>query len=137
MEDLWPDDIKVATKIKAPVTILKEQAALLGEKTDNIVIGSISSYKPLGLAIRVFYYRFYIEAPILGGYRYVLLSISHDIELYPVFFNIDKSLAKELFDQEEIIANTEEEFIGILKKIFNSNKTKRVVSSILAQSSAA
>jgi len=36
MENLWPKDLKAAGT-KAPVTILREQASLLGETTQNII----------------------------------------------------------------------------------------------------
>ncbi len=140
MEDLWPDDddIKLVTKIKAPVAILKEQAALLGEKTDNIVTAMVVSYSPAGLELRRFHYIFYIEAPILAGYRYELFTMSHDIELYPVYFSVDESIKIAVFDREvKIIANSEAEFIGILKKIFNSDKTKKIIGAIFSQSTTA
>ena len=44
MENLWPDDITVMGK-KAPVTILREQASMLGEKTKNIVIGQVQEFQ--------------------------------------------------------------------------------------------
>ena len=135
MEDLWPDDIKAVTKIKAPVAILREQAALLGNKTDNIVTAEVSSYEPSGLKANQFYYVFYMEAPVLGGYRYNLFTISHDIELYPVYFTVEESIMKKASDGEAIKANSEEEFIGILKKIFDSDKTKGVIGAIFTQSS--
>ena len=40
--DLWPDDIAV-TSLQVPVTILRQQATLLGEKTKNLVEGEVSS----------------------------------------------------------------------------------------------
>jgi len=36
MSDLWPKDIG-NTNLRAPVSILREQASLLGEKTQNLV----------------------------------------------------------------------------------------------------
>jgi hypothetical protein len=41
--DLWPSDIAANSNLRTPVTILKEQAALLGQKTDNLVIATVSS----------------------------------------------------------------------------------------------
>ena len=42
MNDLWAEDIGVTT-VKTPVAILKEQASLLGNKTQNLVIGEVLS----------------------------------------------------------------------------------------------
>jgi hypothetical protein len=38
--DLWPDDFLQTPKQKTPVAILKEQAAILGQKTNNAIKGS-------------------------------------------------------------------------------------------------
>ena len=37
MVDLWPEDIAVYTKLRSPATILREQASLLGDRTQNLV----------------------------------------------------------------------------------------------------
>lgn len=140
MKDLWPDDIK-ATGIKPPVTILKEQATLLGEKTNNIVTASVLRSESRNLLSPVFgkdfSYTFFIEAPALGGYRYALFSIGHSIEIYPVYFDLDESIKKEFIGpiDKEVSVDSEEEFLDILQGIFNSDKTKKVIGSILSQSS--
>lgn len=41
MVDLWPADIG-EPNIRTPVSILREQASLLGEKTNNIVEGQVA-----------------------------------------------------------------------------------------------
>lgn len=40
MSDLWPEDISV-TKMRAPLTILKEQASFLGSRTKNLIIAKV------------------------------------------------------------------------------------------------
>jgi hypothetical protein len=143
MDDLWPKDIKGESGLKAPVAILREQGALLGERTKNIVIGEVRPVNlPTGLNLRLthpFSYDFCIKGTALG-YSYSLFFISYPITLYPVFFIIDDDdLNKELgFEHgrtslKAIKAINEEKFKDYLKRIFNSEKSRRIISAILAQ----
>lgn len=139
MVDLWPENI-VYDQIKAPVTILKEQASLLGKKTKNIVIARVEVLQ--AVSRRQFAYNFLLIAPALGNYRYQLFTMTHGIELYPVEFQLDEDMAKELQilaansnNQNPIIrAETEAQFLEILQMILRSEKTMHVIRSILAQS---
>lgn len=122
IDDLWPSDIQ-SSSIKPPVTILKEQGTFLGRKTSNIVEGVVRSKETEG----EFSWNFYLSAPCFGDYQHRLLNLSHDIELYPV----------KVIDEESVtpqIAETEDEFMEILRAIFATPKTKRVIEAILAQS---
>jgi hypothetical protein len=145
MIDLWPNDIAF-TGVKAPVSILKEQASLLGEKTKNLLKAEVRLSEPDLLdtqsvmekmfGLRQFYYAFYFVAPTLNNYRYKLFTISHGIQLYPVQINIDDDIKFEVLGKNTdgiITASSEEEFIEILKKVFNASKTKKIMQSILAQ----
>ncbi len=144
MEDLWPKDImNGVTKIKAPVAILKEQGSLLGEKTDNIIIGEVRTVKTIAIGREYesgsFSYRFLIVSPILG-YSYSLFIITHKIDLYPVeVLNLDEEICRELgfeFDKRKnplVIAKGESEFKDLLRIIFNSTKVKGMIAAILAQ----
>ncbi len=49
MNDLWPNDFKI-DDIKAPVTLLREQASLLGQKTQNIVEAQVRSLETVALS---------------------------------------------------------------------------------------
>lgn len=138
--DLWPTDLPSESITRTPVAILRQQATLLGNKTKNIVEARV---KPpmITLPDKKFYYRFDIVAPCLGDYFYSLFTISHSIDFYPVQFDIGmavlediaENLCCEVVDVEKI-ANTEDEFIEIIKTIFAANKTRVVIEAILAQS---
>lgn len=145
MKDLWPSDI-AARRVKSPVGILREQASLLGKKTNNIVQAEVqllnSSTDELGSA-------FFIVAPALNNYRYRLLTVWHEIDLYPVQIFVGDEISDELSPdiqtkvyhpdfssqpESYIVANSEEQFLDILAKIFGSNKTKGVITALLSQS---
>ena len=138
MNDLWAEDIGITT-VKTPVAILKEQASLLGRKTQNLVIGEVISSSQEAEEPRITQ-RFNIKAPALGNYRYNLFSISHGIDVYPLAMSVENSIVSELFNSNLIsgshnprIIRSEEEFLDILNKILKSKRTKQVVHALLAQ----
>lgn len=139
MSDLWPSFTDIPKK-RTPQAILEEQAALLGDKTQNIVQAETKrssasmNITESGVVRFPFFYEFFIKAPILK-YKYKLFSIAHDVFLYPTNFYLDKDIEEEISEgkMEYIIANNEEEFIHLLEKIFNSKKTIKIVQSILGQ----
>ncbi len=151
MQDLWPEDIVIsAEKLKAPVTILKEQASLLGKKTQNLVEAIVRTNERMQAPER-FAYDFYLVAPALSAYRYRLFTIMHGIQLYPVNVYVDRDMAAEIApgrvgredmpmifsgipgEQRELLAKSEEELLEILKKIFGAKKTKQIIQALLAQ----
>lgn len=114
MTDLWPDDMN-GGNVKAPVKILREQAALLGQKTSNVVKASVKPV-PEDFAAMLsqanktipsptqssfdgdpitFRYSFNIEAPTLN-YTFRAFIVSHSIALYPVFFDLDGGFRDDL-----------------------------------------
>ncbi len=132
--DLWPEDIQEPINVKSPVTILKEQAALLGKRTNNLVTAEVSKKEN---NIRAeFEYLFFIVSTSLN-YRYKLFSIEHNITLYPLRIITDTDLIQEVTDDEtasifsRITINDEEEFYRILQKIFGSTKVKRIISTLM------
>jgi hypothetical protein len=149
MTDLWPTDIGAA-EFRAPVTILKEQASLLGQKTQQIVSASVASSRGGTIAHSSktvkqkaleydFRHDFYIVAPAIANYRYRLFTIMHNIEPYPCVFLLDEDLLRELgfwMDGKTVTvtAADEEQFIFALARIFKAEKTRRVIAALLAQS---
>ena len=80
-------------------------------------------------------YAFLIVAPALDNYRYNLFSIWHDINLYPVTINVDSDICTEIDSNDqngELVAESENEFVEILKKIFGAKKTKKIIGAILS-----
>jgi hypothetical protein len=124
--NLWPEDIAVTDAV-APVTILKEQATLLGQRTQNLVEARVA-HGPIPFGVEApFRYHFRLVAPVLD-YQFQLFTISHGLKFYP--------LSVEFDDLTYAVAN-EEEFMQYLASIFSSEKTKSIISSLIAQSKAA
>jgi hypothetical protein len=145
MIDLWPAELaKVETR--GPLTVLKEQASLLGEKTRNIVTAevahhhvSVSTGKHADYPFKL---AFSLTSAALGAYRYRLFWIAYGIELYPVHFFVDDELAAELVEGTDLVpsegdgtflAESEEQFTEILKHIFGARRTLTVIKAMLSQ----
>lgn len=160
MRDLWPSF--PTSGPKAPVTILREQASFLGQKTGNLVEAEVSgesrnivdeTRKHPGM----FLYDFVIVAPALGGYRYRLFQIAHDVSLYPVEIYPDEDILEEilpmltertgadewriaadqrLLPRRTVLAQSEDEFLDLLEKIFRAKKTAQIITGLLVQANA-
>ncbi len=140
MTDLWPADVATAAA-KSPYTILREQAALLGAKTNNIVKAAVRDASANTELAKPFNYNFLITSPALGNYTYRLFMVSYDIGFYPVEFIVDDDIARELGvvppefsygPPQELVASREDEFIRILSRVLGSEKTRRVIGAILS-----
>jgi len=136
MVDLWPEHIE-QTEITAPAFILKEQASLLGRKTQMIVKAEVEPGDPShheGMRYfdkedyRKFIYDFYIVGPLLDNYRYLLFGIMYNIDLYPVEFILEPEIEEDVVGENVhlLIAKSESEFIKMLGLILKSKKTIKV-----------
>ncbi len=122
IRDLWPSDIGVATLV-TPVSILREQAALLGEKTGNLVQAEVKTSSNGQIVT----HSFNLVAPAMGNYRYRLLSATHNVEVYPLTLNFDPT-------NSGMTVKTEQEFIEKLSNFLSSEKAVNIVKSLIAQS---
>jgi hypothetical protein len=118
-EDFWPANLEDAT-LRTPVTVLREQAALLGPKTQQLVVAEVASTS----SSANFMHTFYLAVPTLDNYRYELFRIQHGILLYPVV-GIYRSIQTQL--------SSEEHLKDWLKKVLTSNETVRLIQALLAQ----
>jgi len=116
MEDFWPEDIADSSG-EAPVALLRYQARMLGERTRNLIeaqVKLVSKSRPhdrfdARLAFidfpRDFLYAFYIVAPTLDNYSYLLFHAFYGPELYPAGFKVHTSIIqglKQKLDQYRI-----------------------------------
>jgi len=122
VRDLWPSDIGIVTLV-TPVSILREQAAFLGEKTGNLVQAEVKTTSNGPSVV----HSLYLIAPAMGGYRYRLLSAAHNVEVYPLNINFEPTSVS-------IMVETEDEFTEYLGELLSSEKTINIVKSLVAQS---
>lgn len=134
MSDLWPEDLEVEA-VKVPAAILREQAAALAERTKNVLEGRVVAdpgTDPSDAVADQFTWHFQIFAPALN-YAYDLFSINHDIEMYPLIVETeDDELLAEY--EEDISISDEAELLKLLRRLFSTVRTRRIVRALLAQS---
>lgn len=130
MENLWgeiPGDIDV----RPPITILREQATLLGELTNKILLAEVGVNRQGGdltMDLR-------IVAPALANYTYVVLTARHGIQMYPVqvinFSTFTPEKKRPIYE-----CTNESELLATLKAILGAPHLHNVISSLMAQSKA-
>ena len=122
-KNLWGELPKPET-IRTPYTLLKEQASILSEITNGLLIGEVR--RVFGKD-QEFIFNIRIKAPALNDYTYSVVEVKYPIKLYPV---IVKSLVVENFQRE---CSSEEEVENALGEILSSQEVKRVILALLSQ----
>jgi hypothetical protein len=131
--DLWPK-IEQSRGVP-PVGILREQAAALGKKTDHLLEARVNT--------RIgedgnFIHSFYVVAPTLDNYSYGLFSIAHGPDPYPVTVPHPRRMEPGLRPYPHTLKiRSEKALLDYLREVLNSERTKRIVGSLLAQVRAA
>ncbi len=133
--DLWPPSFDTVAAENTPVAILREQAMLLEQKTNGLVLAEVrtgSDYNSGYLAVSgekanlPLSHSFYLIAPALENYRYRLFRVDQAIELYPLLIKDGPIGEEEVY--------SEERFLEVLRKMFAAEKTQKVIQSLIAQS---
>ena len=122
-EDFW-GELGTAT-VRTPVSLMREQAALLGKKTSNLVEAHVKTDSEGGRLV----HRFHLIVPALDGYTYRLFKVSHGMEIYPVM--VGGYDPRNPLDSKQL-AN-EQEFTDFLREILSAESTKRIILTLLAQ----
>jgi hypothetical protein len=122
--DLW--GVIAPAQVRTPLAILREQAALLGEKTQNLVEATVAT----SVSGPQFIHRFNLVVPSMDDYTYELFTVMHGVGIYPITVHGANVVADYLGG--DTLA-TEQEFIEWLRRELSSAGTKRIVSNLLAQ----
>lgn len=131
VENLW-GEVPTREAVKLPVTILKQQATVLGDLTNRILEAEIVPVK--APSEDKLDYALEIVAPALGNYHYKVLHIEHDaITNYPVFVTARNNMA----EWHSVKCDDEAQFITHLKGILSSPAIHNVIASLMAQSKVA
>jgi hypothetical protein len=122
-ESYWPVEIIDAADPE-PVAILKEQAALLGERTKNAVEAIVKPSTEDGTA----YHSLYLKADALGDYLYKLLYIAYPVigrgGDYPITVESSAGGAKKSISSED-------EFREWLRAQLSSDYVRTAISNLL------
>jgi hypothetical protein len=120
-DDYWPTGIG-DSNIITPAAMMRAQAVLLGQKTNQQITASVES---VGSSPADFNWSFQLRGPALGNYRYELFRVSHSLMLYPAKFDWETHPPK--------LVENEGEFKVYLREIIGSEQTKRIINALLAQ----
>jgi hypothetical protein len=116
--DLW-GEIQVPDGVPTPTTILRQQASLLGSKTQNLIEARVDTVTA-GTAL---HHSFNLVVPTLDNYTYTLFTVWHRVgaKLYPVRVS------------DNTAVDSPEEFTEWLGKQLSSQETKKILNNLLAQ----
>jgi hypothetical protein len=116
--DLWGEIGTTVTR--SPVSILREQAALLGSKTNNFVEARVdtSTFRD------TFIHAFNIVVPALD-YTYQLFSVQHGVDMYPIEV-----------PSPHTTLNSEDVFQQWLHDKLSSPETRKIIQNLLSQVSS-
>jgi hypothetical protein len=120
-DDYWPADI-AKSDIITPASLMRTQAALLGEKTNQQITATVQA---LAQSPSDFVWSFQLISTTLGSYRYELFRVIHPIPIYPATVFWEGHPNKVVQDQDQ--------FKDALKEILGSDQTKKILHSLLAQ----
>jgi len=126
-QDLW-GEFPLEETVRTPLAILREQATLLGQKTENVLQGRVSLGR--SRSGNEFVASLYIEAPALDDYSYLALTIRYPVALYPVLV---VESGPGLFPQGAK-CDDEESFVQTLGAILSHSRIRQVIASLIAQS---
>ncbi len=137
--DLW-GQLPVPEKIKTPYTILLEQAQILRDKTNGILIGSVKRGNPLitgfsmgrereELAKEYFTVFFSVNSEIIPNYTYTILIIRHPVQIYPL-------TVKDEVNDIAYECKTESDLIDALGITLSSNKVMAVLGGLISLSNS-
>ena len=156
MDSLWGNLDKPIIN-KSPRMILQEQINYLNKMTDGSVEGELIQRELHKLANKKtgdeygynFSYVFNLKSKFIKGFKYYILSIAHDVIIYPLYIRINMDFAEKLkehiikefadsdefdeydFEQHgEIFVENETEYIKLLSVILKSEEVLNVISNI-------
>lgn len=162
MPDLWSNLISTTLEESDAVDFLREQARLLGKKTEGIVRAtfsileyrtpSIAVAETLGKALSTAFSRDEILEEELANkadvhaldkattYKFEIYSDTYRFRIfiltnrrwYPINIQLDEGISQELGKQTNIQINNSNEFLELVSAVFSSKKVSSIISKMIA-----
>jgi hypothetical protein len=134
MSNLWLQDLE-DLDIPLPKALLQEQCNYLWEKTDGRVFGKVINDKRISES--GFAYSLILTSTSTPNYKYTVLTLYHDIPVYPVNVFLDSDVVPELNNDFPsnglcITCSSKDEFEKLLSRVLPSKKVTDVISTLLA-----
>jgi hypothetical protein len=131
VEDFWPSDFTTLTDDPEPALLLKQQAKILGRRTNGVVEGVVKNSTVAGTV----YYSLYLKAPALGDYEFKVLHIAiplSQVATNPFPLTVEHSIASGLPMQVQNM----DEFRRWLRVALSSEPVASVIGRLIKQSQA-
>lgn len=138
MKNLWNKEIKTKD-IETPQKMINDQIEFLSTMTDGMVYGELEDVR-VGNKSNTFVFNFNLKALKLKNYKYRILSLEHDIAIYPSTILLDEQLLLEIEDSltlhdikiaikpiSFIQIKDKTEFEIVLEAILSSDRIKNIV----------
>jgi hypothetical protein len=126
-KSLWAD-LGQLPIVRAPRTVLLEQAQYLTEATKGALIGKVADRAAyvVGAGFR---YLLVVQVPELNNYSVEILWIDHGIELYPVRLGAGRP-------NKDVSCANEAELERAIESVLSSSEVKTILSHLLSQLAA-
>ncbi|MCH7859968.1 MAG: hypothetical protein IID14_09790 [Candidatus Marinimicrobia bacterium] len=126
-ENLWGELPAVETE-RTPLVILREQCAILGELTENVLEGRV---RKIWKGNR-FHLIMEIVAPALDNYVYTVLRVDHGIQMYPLeIVRLNLELDEIGRGNPAQHCKNEAEYINVLRENLSSDTVRRVIMGLI------
>lgn len=125
IKNLW-GNLPVENNIRTPYVILKEQASLLTEATNGLLIGNVDRETLTNNSKYNFECMLEIIVPSLDNYSISVLEV-----FYPVLNIYPSLVVNKIVDSKQYNCNIEEDLYAALEQILSSKEVKRIISSLL------
>ena len=159
MKSLWKNNFKPLIT-DTPKDIIQYQCSSLNEITKGVIVARITEYaEPIFPYIRKgpinavagalgdkkviaqdslgevpgggFTFEFHISSIATPNYKYRILFLQYNTEVYPAMIVMDETIAQELQLEQYVSCANQEDFESVLEKILNSKKVGHVISALL------
>lgn len=124
-ESFW-GDLEFTELMETPVTILRRQAALVGEQTNWVIEGVVESRG----SDDTFIYELSLVMPSLDNYMFKLLRVEHGISLYPL------AIVRLCVDSGVYPCRNEQEYLTTLRELLSSTEVHSIIRALYSQSVA-
>lgn len=125
-KNLW-GALEFESTSRTPLQILREQAKLLGEATNGVVLGDAHMHPRKDDEIYLS-----VVAPVLNDFRSVVVEVKSSlVNPYPLSIKNAVSPYNDFHD-----CNTESEFVAELGRILSSAEVRGVISRLIQNSQA-
>lgn len=125
-EDYW--GLLPPAPLTTPKSILLEQAALLGQKTNNKIVAKVEFAKDED---EDFVNLFVLVVPALGNYRLCLFEIAYSIKLYPLRWTTYHGYGAP--HKGHIVIEDEGTLRSRLKTYLSDKSTHHILSALMSQ----